>query len=93
MDVANAINDVAVAIEKLVTSFSAILASSNPKTQEGFAMAAKEVGDAINKVNIKLYVLIFQLVQATDETSQHKIMNAVKEAIESAKVFILKLHQ
>lgn len=34
MEVANAINEVAVTIEKLVLSFNDILASSNPKTQQ-----------------------------------------------------------
>eukprot|EP01114_Cavostelium_apophysatum_P003519 TRINITY_DN1345_c0_g1_i2.p1 TRINITY_DN1345_c0_g1~~TRINITY_DN1345_c0_g1_i2.p1 ORF type:complete len:784 (+),score=242.09 TRINITY_DN1345_c0_g1_i2:136-2487(+) len=74
MEVANAINDVAASIEKLVISFTEILADSNPKTQEGFAAAAKEVGEAINK-----------LCAATDETSQRKIIAAVRDAVASAK--------
>jgi len=74
MEVANAINDIALTIEKLVTAFTAILANSNPSTQKDFAAAAKDVGDAINK-----------LCAATDETSQRKILRAVKETIESAK--------
>lgn len=73
MEVANAINGVAGAIEKLVTSFTQLLMNSNAKTQQDFAGAAKEVGDAINK-----------LCSATDQTSQAKIMAAVKEARASA---------
>jgi hypothetical protein len=75
MEVANAIGDIAASIENLVVSFTNLLSSSNPKTQEAFAKAAKEVGDSINK-----------LCNATDQTSQHRIISAVKEAIESSRI-------
>ena len=74
MEVANSINDVAVTIEQLVTSFTNLLINSNPNTQKAFAGAARDVGEAINK-----------LCSAADATSQGKIMAAVKDAIASAK--------
>jgi hypothetical protein len=72
--VANAINDVAEGVDKLVTRFNTIITNNSGRAQEEFAAAAKEIGEAINK-----------LCSATDETSEAKIMNAVKLCIASAK--------
>ncbi len=74
MEVANALGEVALSIESLVISFNSLLISSNPTTQEGFAAAAKRVGEAINK-----------LVVATDQTSASKVMHAVRDCLDSAK--------
>eukprot|EP01119_Soliformovum_irregulare_P005452 TRINITY_DN17211_c0_g1_i1.p1 TRINITY_DN17211_c0_g1~~TRINITY_DN17211_c0_g1_i1.p1 ORF type:complete len:812 (+),score=266.83 TRINITY_DN17211_c0_g1_i1:195-2438(+) len=74
MEVANAINDIASSIERLVVSFTALLGSSNPQTQQAFAGAAKDVGEAINR-----------LCAATDSTSQQKITIAVNDARQSAQ--------
>lgn len=73
-EVANCISDIAASIEKLVTSFVDLLSSNAPHTQQAFAAAAREVGEAINK-----------LCSATDQTSQQKIMDAVKAAVASSK--------
>lgn len=72
-EVAKAINGLAASIEKLVTSFTDLLSNSTPTTQQSFAAAAKEVGEAINN-----------LVAATDSTSQQRIIIAVREAIVSS---------
>jgi hypothetical protein len=74
MEVANSLGEVALSIESLVISFNSLLISSNPTTQEGFAAAAKRVGEAINK-----------LVVATDQTSASKVMHAVRDCLDSAK--------
>jgi hypothetical protein len=82
MEVANAINDVALGIERLVLAFNDILVNSNADTQTAFAAAAKDVGDAINR-----------LCQATDSTSQQKIVQAVHQAQQSAHEVTLAARQ
>lgn len=74
MEVAGSINEIAETIEALVVTFTALLSNSNPATQEQFALAAKNVGDAINRV-----------CQSTDQTSERKIQRSVQECAESTK--------
>jgi hypothetical protein len=74
MEVAESINEIATTIEALVTTFTALLSDSNPKTQEEFALSARDVGEAINRV-----------CQSTDQTSERKIQRAVQETAMSTK--------
>ena len=70
IEITNCINDIASSIETLITAFEKIVKDlNNPAVKKEFALASKEVGEAINR-----------LVAATDTSFSNKIFAAVDAA-------------
>jgi len=78
IEITNCINEIATSIEKIIVAFEAIVQNpSAPEVQKSFALAAKEVGDAVN-----------HLVVATDTSFSNKIFAAVAAAEKAADVLV-----